>query len=151
MKKKISMVNITQKNVTVRTAKAYGKIQISKKVYDMIKQNKLPKGDIFSVSQVAGILAAKNVPHIIPLTHPINISHCDITTKLVKYKDKYFCEVTSQVTTESKTGPDIEAIFANVISLVTIYDMVKQFCPEATILEVKLLSKTGGKTEFNVE
>lgn len=148
MSNKITMVNITPKKISFRTAKAYGKIQFSKTVYSLIKQKKLPKGDALITSQLAGILAAKNVPHIIPLAHPINISHCNIETKLVKNKNKYFCEVTSEVSTESKTGPDIEAIFATVTSLVTIYDMIKQLSPEAKIIEVKLVSKTGGKTNF---
>ncbi|MCS7227581.1 MAG: cyclic pyranopterin monophosphate synthase MoaC [Endomicrobia bacterium] len=148
MKNKVSMVDITNKNITFRTAKATGKIYFSKNVYNLIKTHNLPKGNVLTTAQVAGILAAKNVPYIIPLCHPLNISYCNIKIELKRYNNKYFCEVLSEVTTEAKTGPDIEAIFATLVSLVTIYDMIKQFCPEAIISEVKLLSKTGGKTNL---
>ena len=142
------MVDITSKNVTQRTAVAQGRIYFSKKVYQLIKTNKLPKGDALLTAQIAGILAAKNVAHLIPLTHPINISFCKVTPELKSEGGKFYCEVTTEVTLEGKTGPDIEAMLSTVVSLVTIYDMIKQHCPEATITEVKLLSKTGGKSNY---
>ncbi|MCS7151645.1 MAG: cyclic pyranopterin monophosphate synthase MoaC [Endomicrobia bacterium] len=148
MKKNISMVDITNKQQTLRKAVAKGRIYFSKKVYELIKNNEIPKGDVLSVAQVAGVLAAKNVSHIIPLTHPINITYCRVTPSLGVANKKYYCDVITEVQVEGKTGPDIEALFACVVSLVTIYDMIKQFCPEAKIDDVKLISKSGGKTNF---
>lgn len=148
MKKNITMIDITHKNPTLRKAIAKGRIYFSKNVYYLIKNNKIPKGDVLTTAEVAGILAAKNTSHVIPLTHPINITFCKVTPHLGKTKRDYYCEVTTEIHLEGKTGPDIEAIFSCMVSLVTIYDMIKQFCPEAKISNVQLISKTGGKTNF---
>lgn len=148
MKKNISMVNITNKNSTVRKAVAKGRIYFSKDVYYMIKNNKVPKGNVLTTAEIAGVLAAKNTPHVIPLTHPINITYCKVIPQLGKTKKGYYCEITTEVQLEGKTGPDIEALFSCAVSLVTIYDMIKQFCPEAKIGNLQLISKSGGKTNF---
>ncbi len=148
MKNKISMVDITQKQESYRCAVSVGKIFFSKEVYEKIKSGKISKGNPITVAQIAGVLAAKNVVHTIPLTHPINITHCDIQVSLRTKNSKFFIEVTSTVKTSGKTGPDIESIFATMVSLLTIYDMIKPLDPSAIISDIKLISKTGGKTNY---
>lgn len=169
MKQKINMVDITQKKPTARTAVATGKIFFSKQAYLSIKNGKITKGDPLNVAQIAGLLAAKNVPQTIPLTHPINITHCNIDLQLKcsqrfspttnqgrgfnvgksKLK-KFFVEATSTVKLISKTGPDIEAMYATAVALLTIYDMIKPIDPAAVISDLKLVQKTGGKSNFKI-
>lgn len=141
----MKMVDITEKKQNIRTAVSKGKIYFSKEVYTAIKNNTLPKGNPLPVAQVAGILAAKNVPHIVPLTHPINITYCDVHLELKMSKNRYFIEVVTIVKTLGNTGPDIESLFATMVSLLTVYDMIKSIDSQATVEEIKLVSKTGGE------
>ncbi len=147
---KINMIDITQKISTTRTAVATGKIFFSRKVFLAIKNKKLSKGNPLEVAKISGILASKNVAQTIPLTHPINITHCNIEIVLNNKKNKFFAQVITTIKLISKTGPDIEAMYATSVALLTIYDMIKPIDPSAIISEIKLVQKTGGKSNYNI-
>ena len=140
-KGKIQMVDITRKTQTERTAKAIGKILLKKSTIKLIEKNKISKGDTLTTAKLAGILAAKKVAELIPLTHPINITHCDLQLKIKTDE----IEITSEVKTKGLTGPDIEALTAVAVAALTIYDMVKSVDWTATISDIHLVEKTGGK------
>ena len=108
----------------------------------MIKEGKIKKGDVLSVAQVAGIMAAKKTSDLIPMCHNIFLSSVDMT---FNYGENYI-EVYSKVKTTSKTGVEMEALNAVTTSLLTIYDMAKAIDREMSIEEVKLIKKTGGKS-----
>jgi cyclic pyranopterin phosphate synthase len=139
---KAYMVDIGDKVETVRIAKAQAFIRLSDKTLNLINDQKVPKGDIFSTSRIAGILAAKKTWELIPLTHPIPINQVNIDFE-VKV-DGIF--ILSQVKTSFKTGVEMEALVAVNIAALTIYDMIKAVEKGAIIEDVKLLYKSGGKS-----
>jgi len=136
------MVDVGSKEETEREALAYGKIIAKKETIDLIKEGKIKKGDVLSVAQVAGIMAAKKTSDLIPMCHNIFLSSVDMT---FNYGENYI-EVYSKVKTTSKTGVEMEALNAVTTSLLTIYDMAKAIDREMSIEEVKLIKKTGGKS-----
>ena len=144
--KKISMVDVTQKPTIYREATAKGVIKLKPKTISLIKQGKIRKGNPLEASKVAGILAAKNTSQIIPLCHPIPLTHVDVQTKFLG-RDRL--EVVVTVKTEAKTGVEMEALTATAITLLNIFDMVKQYeknkegqYPTTEILSIKVKSKT---------
>ncbi|AEE14590.1 molybdenum cofactor biosynthesis protein C [Thermodesulfobium narugense DSM 14796] len=141
-KGKAHMVDIGEKIDTVREAKAQAFIRLSEKTLNMIKDQSIPKGDIFSTSRVAGILAAKRTWELIPLTHPIPINQINIDFEI---KDNGIL-IFSQVKTNFKTGVEMEALVAVNLAALTIYDMIKAVERGAIIEDVKLLYKSGGKS-----
>ena len=139
---KIKMIDISKKLPTERTARASGKILLKESTINDIKKGKLIKGDVLTTAKIAGILASKKVDELVPLTHPLNITYCDLEFEI----EKSAVRVTSLVKTKGSTGPDIEALTAVAIALLTIYDMIKSVDREAEITDICLLEKTGGKT-----
>lgn len=136
------MVDISEKNFSYRTASAYAFIQLSKKTLEAIKKKNLPKGDIFSAAKIAGILAAKNTPNIIPLCHPLNLTFCDLDFKI----SKSGIEVFAIAKTNYSTGVEMEVLTAVSIASLTIYDMLKAIDKNIKIKNICLLEKTGGKS-----
>ncbi|NLZ25769.1 MAG: cyclic pyranopterin monophosphate synthase MoaC [Clostridiales bacterium] len=138
----IQMVDVGQKGITERTARAEGKILISKEALELIKQGALKKGDALITAKVAGIMAAKKTAEIIPLCHNINLNYVDI--------DFNFFEggitARSEVRCKGVTGAEMEAIHAVSAALLTIYDMAKAADKKMTITDIKLVEKTGGKS-----
>ena len=143
---KISMVDISNKNTTLRIAKATCDVMTSHESFLAIKNNKIEKGDVISSARIAGILAAKKTSSIIPLCHPILISHIEIAFNLDEANN--VISITSKVTSSGQTGVEMEALTAVTISALTIYDMCKSIDKSIIIKEVKLLKKTGGKSDF---
>ena len=139
---KAYMVDIGDKLETVRVAKAQAFIRLSDKTLNLINDQKVPKGDIFSTSRIAGILAAKKTWELIPLTHPIPINQINIDFEV---KDNGIL-ILSQARTSFKTGIEMEALVAANIAALTIYDMIKAVEKGAIIEDVKLLYKSGGKS-----
>jgi cyclic pyranopterin phosphate synthase len=119
--KGVKMVDITPKDVTVRTAVAKGEIKLKKETIKLIKQNKITKGNVLTTAQIAGIQAVKKTPNMIPLCHQLPINKADIE---FEFKDKSI-SVTCTVKTESKTGVEMEALTGVSVALLTIWDMVK--------------------------
>lgn len=136
------MVDISDKVETVRVAKAQAFIHLSDKTLNLINDQKVPKGDIFSTSRIAGILAAKKTSELIPLTHPIPINQVNLDFEV---KNNGIL-ILSQVRTSFKTGVEMEALVAVNIAALTIYDMIKAVEKGAVIEDVKLLYKSGGKS-----
>ncbi len=140
------MVDISNKEDTVRTAIARSSIQMSNQVYDAIQNQRIKKGDVLSVAQVAGIMAAKQTSSLIPMCHPIPISGVNITFQWKELTDIIELVIQTEVKTVGSTGVEMEALTAASISALTIYDMCKAVDKSMVIGSTYLLEKSGGKT-----
>jgi len=149
MKKKLShydksgraaMVDVSAKQTTKRTATASAFVAMSREVLDALPRN--PKGDPLEVARVAGIMAAKRTSDLIPMCHPLALSHVDVDTRV--------CEngvaITSEVTTTATTGVEMEALVAASVAALTVYDMCKALDKGIEIRQVVLEKKSGGKS-----
>lgn len=152
------MVDVSGKAETARAASADCSVLLKPGTVKLLKSKKLAKGDAITTAKVAGILAAKRVPELIPLTHPLKITLCEIEFlfgKPVKIRasrssramrSKIPLRIESTVRTKGQTGPDIEALTAAAVAALTIYDMVKAVDREAEITSLRLIEKSGGKS-----
>ena len=138
----IKVSDISDKKITKRTAVSEGFITLSDATLDIIKNNQNKKGNVITTAKIAGIMAAKQTPNLIPLTHIIQIDDVNINISFTKAKLK--CE--STVTSLGKTGVEIESLLATEICLLTIYDMCKYIDKSMIISEIRLIKKTGGKS-----
>jgi cyclic pyranopterin phosphate synthase len=138
------MIDISNKDITVRTAKASGCIVLGAEAFQAVKQGTCIKGDILATAKIAAIQAVKLTPAIIPLCHSLLIESVDVDFAL-KEQDK---SVTVIVTVKSagKTGVEMEALTGAGVACLTIYDMLKYTGKAMTITQIKLLEKTGGKS-----
>lgn len=141
------MVDVGDKRETKRTALARGYIQMSEDTLETIKNGGIKKGDVLSVAQVAGIIGAKKTWDLIPMCHNILINGADISFELGE--DRIWVE--AEVKTTGKTGIEMEALTAVSIACLTIYDMCKAIDKRMVIGDIKLIKKTGGKSDFNWE
>jgi cyclic pyranopterin phosphate synthase len=143
------MVDVSDKSETKRTAAAKTTVSMSPATLDKIKQGKVGKGDVLSVAQVAGIMAAKKTPDWIPMCHPIPISGVDIRFA-DNGKDELYIE--AEVITIGVTGVEMEALTAVSATALAVYDMCKALGKEMVIGPTMLFSKTGGKSgDYNRE
>lgn len=138
------MVDVGSKEITIRTALAKGKIYVSQELMGLIKDSKVPKGDIFSTSRIAGIMAAKGTSSLIPMCHPLMLSAVEID--FLVNDQAYFIEVSCKVSLSGKTGVEMEALTGVSIALLTIYDMCKAVDKSMKMEDIRLIQKTGGKT-----
>jgi cyclic pyranopterin monophosphate synthase len=138
------MVDVGHKDVTSRTALASGKISMSKKAYGLVKDGLIAKGDVLGVARIAGIMAAKKVPDLIPLTHPLLLDKVNID--FIFHDENNTIEVLATVGIHGKTGVELEAMTAVSIAALTIYDMCKAVDKSMVISDICLLKKTGGKS-----
>lgn len=136
------MVDVSGKDPTLREATAAGKILIKAETLALIKSGKTPKGDIFTVSKIAGIQAAKRTAELIPMCHPLAITHCEIVFRL---EEKGVAAETT-VRTHNRTGVEMEALVGTAAALLTIYDMLKPVDKTMVISEIELRKKSGGKS-----
>lgn len=136
------MIDISKKEITGRKAVVEGNVEMEGRVIEAIKKNKIPKGNVLEAARIAGILAAKNTPHMIPLCHPIPIDSVDIDFVLGRGGVK----ITATVKAMAKTGVEMEAFAAVSCAALTIYDMCKPLDRNAVITGIKLVKKTGGKS-----
>ncbi len=136
------MVDVADKEVTVRTAVASGRVDLSAEVVALLRAGEVAKGDVLAVARVAGIMAAKRTPDLVPLCHPIAVH--GVTVDLVV--DDAGIEVTAQVRTADRTGVEMEALTAVTVACLTVVDMTKAVDPRGVIGGVRVESKTGGKT-----
>jgi len=137
------MVDITEKGDTVREAVARGRVIMKPVTLEQIKTTVLKKGDVLAVARVAGIMAAKKTPDLIPLCHPILIDDIAIAFDL---SGNDSIEITATAKSTGKTGVEMEAMVAAAVTALTIYDMCKSVDREMTIKEIYLESKKGGKS-----
>ncbi|GLI54650.1 cyclic pyranopterin monophosphate synthase accessory protein [Propionigenium maris DSM 9537] len=140
------MVDVGDKRETKRTAVARGYIQMAEVTLETIKNGGIKKGDVLSVAQVAGIIGSKKTWDLIPMCHNILIDGADISFEMGE--DRIWVE--AQVKTTGKTGIEMEALTAVSIACLTIYDMCKAIDKRMVIGDIKLIRKTGGKSDFNL-
>lgn len=134
------MVDISAKDATVRIAVASGRIRMQPETADVIRSGTAQKGDVLGVAQVAGIMAAKNTPQMIPMCHPLMLTGTDIAFDV----QRDAVDITATVKTTGKTGVEMEALTAASVAALTIYDMVKAIDRGMTIENIRVESKTGG-------
>lgn len=137
------MVDISQKDDTVREAVATGRVIMKPATLEQIKDNSLKKGDVLAVARVAGIMAAKKTPDLIPLCHPIQVSDISVDFDI---SGNASIGITARAKCTGKTGVEMEAMVAASVAALTIYDMAKAIDRGMTITEVRLESKKGGKS-----
>jgi len=136
------MVDVTAKDVTVRTATATGRVLVSDEVVRLLRGGGVPKGDAIAVARIAGIQAAKRTPDLVPLCHPIAIH--GVTVDLEILDDAV--SIVAVVRTADRTGVEMEALTCVAVAGLALVDMVKAVDPAATITDVRVEEKTGGKT-----
>jgi cyclic pyranopterin phosphate synthase len=132
------MVDVSKKPLSARTAVAAGKIQLRKETIDLVRRNEIAKGDVIATARIAGIQAAKQTAHLIPLCHTIPLSEVKIDIVM----SGNAAEVTCTARTVAQTGVEMEALTGVSIALLTIYDMCKAVDNEMQITNVKLIEKT---------
>ena len=138
------MVDVTEKSDTQREAVAKGMVRMKASTFDQLKKGKMPKGDVLTPAQLAGIMAAKQTPHIIPLCHPIPIG--DIKVEFNLDEQNSTVEIATAVKSTGKTGVEMEALTATAVAALTIYDMCKAVDPAMRIESIRLIRKSGGKS-----
>ena len=136
------MVDVSAKDVTVREARASGRVLLSAEAIAALRAGQVPKGDALAVARIAGIQAAKRTPDLVPLCHPIAI-HA-VTVGLLVTDDAV--EISATVRTADRTGVEMEALTSVTVAALALIDMVKAIDPAAVISDVRVDEKTGGKT-----
>ena len=144
---KIKMVDVSEKTTTVRRAAASGRVILSRETLNILKSSDNPKGDPLEIARIAGIMAAKKTPDLIPLCHQLNLSKVNVTAEI--QEDGIY--LTSEVTTNSQTGVEMEALTAVSVAALTIYDMCKAVQKDIQITDIRLESKTGGKEDYRAD
>jgi cyclic pyranopterin phosphate synthase len=138
------MVDVASKEVTVREAIATGKVRLQPEVLHLIVTGTMPKGDVLAVARVAGIMAAKKTPDLIPLCHPLPIA--SVKVELTPDEVAGVISIEARVKVEAKTGVEMEALTAVSVAALTIYDMCKAVDKGIVISDICLQKKTGGKS-----
>lgn len=136
------MVDTSEKSITTRKAIASGRVLMSAETIQAIGSHQTPKGDPLETARLAGILAAKRTADLIPLCHPLPLTHVDVQAELGE--DGVYLQ--AEVTTRAQTGVEMEALTAVSVAALTIYDMCKALDKSMTITNVRLELKTGGKS-----
>jgi cyclic pyranopterin monophosphate synthase len=138
------MVDVSGKEETDREAIAEGRVSMLPETLTLVLDRKAVKGDVFGVARIAGIMAAKKTPELIPLSHPLRLSSVDITFE--PDRDNSSVIIRATVRTTDRTGVEMEALTAAVVASLTIYDMCKSADRSMVISDVRLLKKSGGKS-----
>ena len=143
----IHMIDVTQKKETERQAVAKGKVQMKLATLELIRKGGLEKGDVLAVAKTAGIMAAKETHRLIPLCHPLQLTHIAVEFHLSESGSDFTgIEITASAKGVGKTGFEMEALVAVSVSALTIYDMCKAVDKSMTIGEIRLVRKSGGKS-----
>lgn len=135
---KATMVDVGDKTPQIRVAKAKGFIKLGAQTIDLIKENKMKKGDVLTIAEIAGIQGAKKCSELIPLCHPLQLTKVEVNTKLTESG----VEVTSMSKCIGQTGVEMEALTAVNVALLTVYDMCKAVDKEMIMSEITLVEKT---------
>jgi len=135
------MVDVTDRDVTTRTATASGKVLLSERVINLLREGGVPKGDVLATARIAGIMGAKRTPDLIPLCHPIALHGVSVDLEI--QEDGVAIRV--EVKTADRTGVEMEALTSVSIAALTVIDMVKSIDPGAIISDVRVESKDGGR------
>lgn len=143
-KGRAKMVDVGGKKITERLAIATGRVKVSSETLNLIKEGRMPKGDVLAASRLAGIMAAKKTHELIPLCHPLKITQVEVEISL-NFK-RSAVEIESQVKAVDRTGVEMEALTAVLVAALTTYDMCKAVDKKMIIEDVHLLQKTGGRS-----
>lgn len=141
---RVRMVDVSEKAPTQRVAVACGRITMNRETLENIRGSKVKKGNVLETARIAGVMAAKRAPDLIPMCHPLNITHAQVDFSADT--ENTCIEIRSEVRTVGQTGVEIEAITAVAIAAVTIYDMCKSYDRQMVISDIRLVRKEGGKS-----
>jgi cyclic pyranopterin monophosphate synthase len=141
-KGRVQMVDVSAKEATARTATAHAFVRMRRATMASLRRVKNPKGNPLEIARIAGITAAKRTAELIPLCHPLALTHIDVSAKLCQNG----IEVTSQASTTGPTGVEMEALVAAAVAALTIYDMCKALERGMEITELHLVKKSGGRS-----
>jgi cyclic pyranopterin phosphate synthase len=136
------MVDVSGKDVTARSATASGRVLVSPQVIALVRGDGVPKGDTLGVARLAGIMGAKQTPQLIPLCHPLMLS--SVSVDLTVTDDSV--DIVARVSTNERTGVEMEALTAVSVAALTVVDMVKAVDKAATITDIRVEAKSGGKS-----
>jgi cyclic pyranopterin monophosphate synthase len=134
------MVDVSSKPVQLREAVAQGEVRLQRGTLELIQADKIAKGNVLATARIAGIQAAKRTGELIPLCHPLPITHCEVNFDIPASSDRIV--ITSSAKIAAQTGVEMEALTAVAVAALTIYDMCKAVDKEMQVTEIKLLSKT---------
>lgn len=140
----VKMVDVSDKEQTKRVAVARGSVSMNRKTFEKIADNTVKKGNVLETARIAGIMAAKRTHELIPMCHPLNITHAAI--KFEKDPESCKIHIESEVSLTGKTGVEMEALTAVSVCALTIYDMCKSYDKKMAISDILLSEKTGGKS-----
>ena len=140
------MVDISDKPVSARSATARGRVEVSGRVVELLRGEGVPKGDALAVARVAGIMAAKRTPDLVPLCHPLAISGVDVSLDVAGSADGGAVEISATVRTTDRTGVEMEALTSVAVAALTVVDMVKAVDKHARITDVEVIAKSGGRS-----
>ena len=138
------MVDVSEKAATVRTAVAVGRVRMNAETYALVKSGGMKKGDVLGTAQIAGIMAAKRTPDLIPMCHTLLLSGVDMAFEL--NDAECTVDITATVRCQGVTGVEMEALTAVSVAALTVYDMCKAVQKDMEITDIRLLSKSGGKS-----
>ena len=141
---RVQMVDVGAKPDTERVAVAKGEVQMKPETLHLIAAKGMPKGDVLTTAQLAGIMAAKQTPNLIPLCHPLMLTKVDVVFDIDQTASRV--EITATVRTRGKTGVEMEALTAVSVAALTIYDMAKAVEKSMRINNIRLVKKSGGKS-----
>ena len=139
---RVRMVDVTAKGATERTARAHGFVRMAAGALTKVRKMKTPKGNPFEIARIAGITAAKRTAELIPLCHPLLLTHIDVQTELCENG----IEIVSEVTATGPTGVEMEALTAAAVAALTLYDMCKALDRSMEISRIYLIEKAGGRS-----
>lgn len=143
-----SMVDVSGKPETLRSARARGHIRMTRAALEAVRSHQIAKGDVLSVARIAGIMGAKRTAELVPLCHPLLLEDIQLNLRLDDLIPGIVAE--SLVRTTGRTGVEMEAIVAVSVGLVTVYDMVKSADRSMTIGDISLIEKTGGRSGSHI-
>jgi cyclic pyranopterin monophosphate synthase len=136
------MVDVSDKAVTARSATARGRVEVSPRVVELLRGEGVPKGDALAVARIAGIMAAKRTPDLVPLCHPLAISGVEVSVDV----GDDAVEISATVRTTDRTGVEMEALTSVTVAALTVIDMVKAVDKHARITDVEVVAKSGGRS-----
>lgn len=139
----VRMVDVSQKPISVRKARASGRLKLRPETLNMIRQGEIPKGNVLEVARLAGIMAAKRTPDLLPLCHPLPLSAVEVA---FDFPDQATITIEAMVQAAAQTGVEMEALMAVSIAALTIYDMCKSVDRAVVIEQIRLEEKSGGSS-----
>jgi cyclic pyranopterin phosphate synthase len=141
------MVDIGSKDITRRSAKAEASVYMKSDTITAIEKKLLPKGEVFEVARIAGIMAAKNTASMIPMCHPLSLNYINVDLEIDQKKNRVY--ITSEIRLSGRTGAEMEALVAVSVAALTVYDMCKAVDKDMVIGDCRLVEKRGGKSDYS--